>query len=77
MPPIIDDAKCVQCGLCVDVCAEDVYYDSKPGETPVVTYPDVCFHCNCCVKECPSQAIRLRIPLPLTLLYKEGNRGTI
>jgi len=72
MPPIIDETKCIQCGLCVDVCAEDVYYGSKSGETPVVTYPDFCYHCNCCVKECPAKAIRLRIPLPLTLLYKEG-----
>lgn len=70
MPPVIDQDKCTACGTCVDVCSEDVYFASEPGETPRVTYPDVCFHCNCCVQECPSEAIRLRIPLPEMLLFK-------
>ena len=70
MPPMIDEAKCVRCGACADVCAEDVYYGSENGELPSVTYPEFCFHCNCCVEECPGQAISLRIPLPEMLLYK-------
>lgn len=70
MPPLIDETKCSQCGTCVEVCAEDVYFGSEEGETPVVRYGDFCFHCNCCVEECPTQAITLRIPLPQTLLYK-------
>ncbi len=70
MPPRIDETKCIQCGGCVDACAEDVYFGSEPGKTPVVSYPGFCFHCNCCVEECPSQAISLRIPLPEMLLYK-------
>ena len=70
MPPLIDEEKCTRCGTCVDVCAEDVYFGSETGETPIVTYPEFCFHCNCCVEECPAEAISLRIPLPLTLLHK-------
>jgi NAD-dependent dihydropyrimidine dehydrogenase PreA subunit len=39
---------------------------------PVVSYPEFCFHCNCCVDECPVEgAIALRIPLPLTLLSRK------
>ena len=72
MPPVIDEIKCTGCGTCVDVCSEDVYFGSEDGKTPVVTHPDVCFHCNCCVEECPVEAIRLRIPLPQMLLYKQG-----
>lgn len=72
MPPVIDREKCTACGTCVDVCSEDVYFGSEPGETPQVTYPEVCFHCNCCVQECPSEALRLRIPLPQMLLFKQG-----
>ncbi len=70
MPPHIDEEKCVRCGICVDACAEDVYFGSEPGKKPVVSYPEFCFHCTCCVEECPEKAIRLRVPLPEMLLYK-------
>lgn len=70
MPPVIDETKCTQCGMCGEVCAEDVYFGTETGKVAVVTYPDFCFHCNLCVEECPGQAIRLRIPLPQLLLYK-------
>jgi adenylylsulfate reductase, subunit B len=70
MPPVIDETKCIQCGTCAEVCAEDVYYGSEEGKLPVVAYPEFCFHCNCCVEECSVEAITLRIPLPEMLLYK-------
>jgi adenylylsulfate reductase, subunit B len=71
MPPVIDPDRCTQCAACVDVCAEDVFYGSRPGDIPVVAHGDFCFHCNCCVEECPSGAIRLRIPLPQMLLFRK------
>jgi len=71
MPPVIDKEKCTHCGRCVDVCQMDVFFDSKPNEVPVISYPEECWHCNACVMECPANgAIHLRIPLPLTILYK-------
>jgi len=71
MPPIIDKNKCTGCGKCVDVCLMDVFFGSKKKETPVVTYPEECWHCNACVMDCPvGGAIRLRIPLPATVFYK-------
>ena len=71
MPPIIDPNKCNGCGRCVDVCTEDVFYGSRKGEVPVVTYPRECVHFYCCVYECPVPgAIRLRIPLPAMLVFK-------
>jgi adenylylsulfate reductase subunit B len=70
MPPVIDATKCTRCAACVDVCAEDVYFGSTESEVPKITYPDFCFHCNCCVEECPVNAITLRIPLPQMLLYR-------
>jgi len=71
MPPVIDKKRCKCCGKCADVCQCDVFFSSKKGEIPVITYPDECWHCNACVDACPARgAIRLRIPLPIMVLYK-------
>ena len=71
MPPIIDPDKCTCCGTCVDICPEDVFFGSKEGEVPTVTYPKACNRMNCCVEECPVEgAIRLRNPLPVSMLYR-------
>ena len=72
MPPVIDVEKCIKCNKCVENCSEDVFYGSKRGEVPVVTYPRECVHFNGCVSVCPvAGAVRLRIPLPMQLVYKE------
>jgi adenylylsulfate reductase subunit B len=71
MPPVINKDKCINCGKCVDVCSEDVFFDSKQGEIPNITYPDECWHCSACVQECPVEgAIRIRIPLPMFMVHK-------
>ena len=70
MPPVIDNDICTVCGVCVDVCAEDVYFGSKEGETPIVSHPEVCFHCSLCVNECPVEAIRLYTPMAMTIPFK-------
>jgi len=71
MPPVIDPDYCIACGTCANVCSEDVFFASRAGERPVVTYPEECWHCNACVIDCPAEgAIRLRIPLPMMLCYK-------
>ena len=71
MPPVIDGEKCTACGVCAEICSEDVYFGSVEGLVPQVTYPDFCAHCSCCVYVCPVEAIRLRIPFPMQLLYKD------
>jgi len=71
MPPVIDRNKCIKCSKCVDICSEVVFFGSKEKETPVVTYPDECWHCNACILDCPVEgAIFLRIPLPMTVVHK-------
>jgi adenylylsulfate reductase subunit B len=70
MPPVIDHEKCTKCGKCVDICTEDVFFGSKDGEVPSVTYPKECIHFSGCVYECPVGAITLRIPLPMMLVHK-------
>ncbi len=71
MPPIIDSEKCAGCGKCADICPEDVFFGSDKGQVPLVTYPEECNHFNCCVSVCPKEgAIRLRIPVPMIIVYK-------
>jgi adenylylsulfate reductase subunit B len=68
MPPQINQELCNACGVCYDVCPEDVFYETEPGKPPVkVTYPDECWHCAACVIDCPLDAIKLYIPLPMRL----------
>jgi adenylylsulfate reductase subunit B len=74
MPPVIDREKCTGCGACAEYCAEDVFFGSEKGTIPQVTYPEFCAHCSCCVYACPEDAIWLRIPLPMQLLYKDPER---
>jgi len=75
MPPVIDTEKCAACGTCVHVCAEDVFFGTtgfgkKEGQKPVVTHPEVCYHCYLCVLECKSHAIRLLTPMAMTVPYR-------
>ncbi len=71
MPPVINEDKCICCDRCVDVCSEDVFFGSKQGQIPSVTFPEECWHCNACVLDCPVEgAVKLRIPLPMMIAYK-------
>jgi adenylylsulfate reductase subunit B len=71
MPPVIDQNRCIGCGICVNLCPQDVFFGSKRKKIPMVSYPDECWHCNACVLDCPKEgAIRLSIPLPMSICYK-------
>ena len=71
MPPVIDKKKCTACGACAEFCSEDVFFGSAEESIPQVTYPEFCALCSCCVYTCPEEAIWLRIPFPMQLLYKD------
>jgi adenylylsulfate reductase subunit B len=71
MPPTIDQERCVACGVCSDICPQDVFWGSKKNDIPQVAYPEECWHCNACVLDCPAEgAIRLRIPFPMFVCYR-------
>ncbi|MCI5901031.1 MAG: 4Fe-4S binding protein [Blautia sp.] len=63
MPPIIDRTKCVQCGICAQICPLDVIRVKGEKKEIVVKYPYECWHCLACKKECPQGAIHMRYPL--------------
>ena len=49
MPPLINQEKCIRCGICVDICPLDVI--KKDHDTIVVKYPEECWHCRACVMD--------------------------
>ena len=71
MPPVLEKDKCTACGICAEVCPQDVFWGSTKKQVPQISYPEECWHCNACVLDCPTPgAIRLRIPFPMLVCYK-------
>lgn len=54
-PLVIDQEKCVQCGLCLTQCARDKIV--QKGAEIRVTASDNCIACGHCYAICPQQAI--------------------
>ena len=54
----IDDAQCVGCAICVDVCPEAALA-MGPDDLRPACLPDRCTACGECVHECPTAAITL------------------
>ena len=55
MPPIIDKKLCDYCGICYNMCSQDVFsFDRKQKKAPTV--------------DCPKGAVSLKLPLPLHIV---------
>ncbi|MGE5405093.1 MAG: DUF362 domain-containing protein [Candidatus Saccharibacteria bacterium] len=63
--PVINESKCVQCGICVNACpvAPKVVDWAKGDKTkaPVYDY-NRCIRCYCCQEMCPESAITVNSP---------------
>lgn len=73
MPPVINKNKCNVCGYCAQICPVDVLRVVGEGEKreTVVKYPDECWHCKACQKDCPQGAITMRYPLSHMMCHME------
>lgn len=55
--PVIDEAKCIHCALCVLDCPENcISYDGKKRGKVDLNY---CKGCGLCAKHCPVKAITM------------------
>lgn len=68
MVAVIDQERCINCGLCVEVCPEQAL--GMDSRYEVVVDASKCTGCGICVNRCPIEAICLSAPMPRT-----GSRG--
>ncbi len=57
--PVIDEKKCICCGVCVEHCPVEgkaVSFECGKNHVPVFDY-DKCIRCYCCQELCPKHAI--------------------
>lgn len=58
----VDQKKCTQCGICVDICPPRIIQMDKNG--PILSNPESCIACGHCVAICPHTAINnVKTPL--------------
>ena len=76
MPPVIDRKLCSRCGICYEVCPQDVFsFDGREKRAPAVLYPRECWYCGACVVDCPNGAVSLQLPLPLHIVPSPAQYG--
>ena len=71
--PVIDKAKCTNCGTCINMCpvgptALD-WMLHEAGKSPKHNYSH-CIHCYCCQESCPEGAITIQNPLLSRLVFR-------
>jgi NAD-dependent dihydropyrimidine dehydrogenase PreA subunit len=57
----INEKLCFGCGLCVDVCSEDVWRFDEARKKPYLKYPRDCVSCKYCEAWCPIGAIQVNL----------------
>lgn len=60
MSIIIDRDKCKRCQLCLNVCPGNLIYSDKDNKA-YIKYPEECWGCTACLKECVFGAIKYYI----------------
>ncbi len=62
-PVQLDLELCKACGICSDLCPENVFDRDKLGY-PVLARPEECSQCLICELHCPDFAIEVRRRVP-------------
>ena len=56
----IDENKCNNCGICEEICPENIF--SKVEGKVKILYPMECWYCGSCMMDCPQNAIEVIYP---------------
>ncbi len=56
----IDMEKCNNCGVCEEICPENVF--GKVDGTIKVVYEEECWYCGSCMMDCAKDAIEVIYP---------------
>jgi uncharacterized protein (DUF362 family)/NAD-dependent dihydropyrimidine dehydrogenase PreA subunit len=71
--PVIDQQKCIRCGMCVRACPANPkavdWHDGDQVKAPSYKY-ERCIRCFCCQEICPEGAISVVTPPLGRLLYR-------
>jgi adenylylsulfate reductase subunit B len=67
----IDGEKCVACAECIKVCPGSLLYLDPQESKAYVKYPQDCWGCTACLKECRAGAIKYYLGADL------GGKGTL
>lgn len=57
----LDQACCTGCGICVDVCPEDILRLNKEDKKSSIVYPKDCVACLMCEFFCPVSCIEVSV----------------
>lgn len=57
--PVLDEEKCVKCGLCAVYCPEFCIQEDEQGFFRANLY--YCKGCGICAYECPKQALTMQL----------------
>lgn len=72
--PIIDESKCVGCGMCVTTCGRDVFDFDVEKKKSIVARPYQCMvGCTSCSVWCVFEAISFPDPKVVRDFIKENN----
>ncbi len=57
MSIIINRGQCAGCGKCREVCPGSLLFKEKDSNKTIIKYPEECWGCTSCLKECKFDAI--------------------
>jgi uncharacterized protein (DUF362 family)/NAD-dependent dihydropyrimidine dehydrogenase PreA subunit len=71
--PIINKAKCIKCGICVNACpVEGKALNFKERKNPPVYNYGKCIRCFCCQEMCPQKAIYVERPWLGKIVFRKN-----
>ena len=75
--PVIDPAKCIKCGVCVNMCPVIPkavnWHDGDKRKTPTHIYKG-CIRCYCCQELCPESAITVKSPFIRKIFSRQNKK---